>query len=157
MREEGSAALYKGLVPSVVLSSTHGALQFGAYEALKASPLLGQLSALSGTVTGTTDIPAGGSSAAIFLLAGLSKMIAATLTYPVSTIRSRVQQRPAGAVYAYSGLWATGLRIWRTEGVRGYFKGLTVNLVRVTPHSSILLLLYERVLQATLAAQDSWK
>jgi solute carrier family 25 folate transporter 32 len=79
-REEGMLALYRGLVPSLWMCS-HGAIQFTAYEALKSSVWLRD----------TTSMFSPSDSAHTFVLAGLAKMTAATATFPLSTVRSRIQ------------------------------------------------------------------
>jgi hypothetical protein len=148
---------------------SHGAIQFAVYEYLKSSSALRESTASALHI----DIPAG-SATFTFVLAGLSKMAAATATFPLSTVRVRVQQRPAdlsaamGSSSSSSGgggaaLSATAAprdsmlhvsaHILRTEGVRGFFKGLSPCLLRVTPHSAVMLLAYERCLTAFQTVQ----
>ena len=152
---------------------SHGAIQFAVYEYLKSSSALRESTASALHI----DIPAG-SAAFTFVLAGLSKMAAATATFPLSTVRVRVQQRPADLSAAMgssssssssssggggAALSATAAprdsmlhvsaHILRTEGVRGFFKGLSPCLLRVTPHSAVMLLAYERCLTAFQTVQ----
>jgi hypothetical protein len=61
------------------------------------------------------------------------------------------QQRPDGNTYAYSGFFSTARRIWTQEGARAFFNGLTPCLLRVTPHSAVLLLTFEKIKGALLA------
>jgi hypothetical protein len=147
---------------------SHGAIQFAVYEYLKSSSGLRESTASALHI----DIPAG-SAAFTFVLAGLSKMAAATATFPLSTVRVRVQQRPADLSAAMGSSSSSGgggaalsataaprdsmlhisAHILRTEGVRGFFKGLSPCLLRVTPHSAVMLLAYERCLTAFQTVQ----
>ena len=74
VKEEGWLALYRGILPALFLTS-HGAVQFVVYEKLK------ELRPPS------TD--AGRSEALVY--GGVSKLAAATATYPYQVVKTRVQ------------------------------------------------------------------
>jgi len=80
-REEGLLALYKGLVPALLLTS-HGAIQFTIYEYLK-------------SVSVSYDFSTQESQSPFIsaLFGGVSKIIAAIVTYPYQVVKSRLQQR----------------------------------------------------------------
>jgi hypothetical protein len=85
------------------------------------------------------------SSGTIFLCSALSKMTASIATYPHEVIRTRlqIQRNPHSGVLAdtrtYRGFVQTTVRIFRREGWRGLYKGLSINLVRTIPNNAVTL------------------
>ncbi|WIA37881.1 hypothetical protein OEZ86_014728 [Tetradesmus obliquus] len=135
-RAEGLAGYYKGFGPSLVLQTSHGAIQFAAYEELK------HLAARSGSGSG------GGperqlSSAEVSAYGAASKFLAAVSTYPTQVIRSRLQQRAEGRALVYTSSWQAVALTWQREGLAGFYKGLAPSLMRVMPQSAITLTVYE--------------
>ncbi|CAN8277680.1 unnamed protein product [Cochlearia groenlandica] len=149
VKEEGPKALYKGIVPSLVLVS-HGAIQFTAYEELrkifvglkakrrKDDENLVQRSADS--LLNSADYAA---------LGGSSKVAAVLLTYPFQVIRARLQQRPpsTNGTPRYIDSLHVIRETARFEGFRGFYRGLTANLLKNVPASSITFIVYENVLK----------
>ncbi|XP_020209267.1 folate transporter 1, chloroplastic isoform X2 [Cajanus cajan] len=150
MRGEGFSALYRGIVPGLFLVS-HGAIKLTAYEELrkvtvdfksKRSTLHNQnpdnlLNSVDYAVLGAT-----------------SKLAAILLTYPFQVIRSRLQQRPSGdGVPRYMDTWHVVKETARYEGVRGFYKGITPNLLKNAPASSITFIVYENVLKLLKSAR----
>lgn len=144
-KEEGLRGWYKGLVPALLLTS-HGAVQFACYEWMKA---------FAEEKTGRKQQAAHVS----ILLGGMSKVLASTLTYPYQLVKSRLQQRGAtssegGAMEGttgalkprYTGTLDCVRKIWRTEGFRGFFRGVGPNALKVAPSSAITFLIYEEAL-----------
>eukprot|EP00455_Lapot_gusevi_P044361 TRINITY_DN5530_c0_g1_i1.p1 TRINITY_DN5530_c0_g1~~TRINITY_DN5530_c0_g1_i1.p1 ORF type:complete len:259 (+),score=68.89 TRINITY_DN5530_c0_g1_i1:136-912(+) len=126
VQEEGVLALYRGLLPSILLCS-HGSLQFMMFESVK-------------SMFGVAP-----TSSQVFISGGVSKIFSTTATFPISTIRARLQQRPsAPGQPLYAGLRDAAQQIWRLEGWRGYFKGLAPCLLRVAPQSALLLMFNEK-------------
>ncbi|XP_058227857.1 folate transporter 1, chloroplastic isoform X2 [Rhododendron vialii] len=160
LKEEGWSALYKGLVPGLFLV-THGAIQFTAYEELRkvvvefrsadseddssAVELLGHsVSLYSDDHTfycisqNTIDYATLGAS---------SKLAAILLTYPFQVIRSRLQQRPSkGGIPIYMDSWHVVKETARFEGFRGFYRGITPNMLKNVPAASITFIVYENVL-----------
>ncbi len=63
-------------------------------------------------------------------------------------VRSRIQQRQdAFRGVRYDGGWRALQVTLRREGVRGLYKGLLPNVLRVMPQSAITFLVYEKIMQ----------
>ncbi|KAK7886489.1 hypothetical protein WMY93_026110 [Mugilogobius chulae] len=129
-RQEGLAGLYKGYIPGL-FGTSHGALQFMAYEELKRdynkykkAPSDAKLSALE-----------------YITMAALSKLFAAATTYPYQVVRARLQDQHN----KYNGVIDVVRRTWRNEGFVGFYKGIGANLIRVTPACCITFVVYENV------------
>ncbi|CAJ1061942.1 mitochondrial folate transporter/carrier-like [Xyrichtys novacula] len=129
-RHEGLRGLYKGYVPGL-FGTSHGALQFMAYEELKRdynkyrkAPSEEKLNALE-----------------YITMAALSKLFAVATTYPYQVVRARLQDQHN----KYNGVIDVIGRTWRNEGAIGFYKGIIPNLIRVTPACCITFVVYENV------------
>jgi hypothetical protein len=72
-------------------------------------------------------------------LGGLAGTVAATVCYPLDTIRRRMQMR--GVLYrSQADAFVT---IWRTEGARGFYRGWAANTLKVVPQNAIRFVSYE--------------
>ncbi|CAC5422713.1 SLC25A32 [Mytilus coruscus] len=128
---EGIRGLYRGFVPGI-FGISHGALQFMAYEEMKT--LFNQyLNRPIDYRLGTTEY---------LTFAALSKIFAATLTYPYQVVRSRLQDQHR----SYNGVLDVLKQVWRYEGWTGFYKGLKPNLLRVTPACCITFVVYENII-----------
>lgn len=130
-RTEGLHALYKGLLPGLV-GTSHGAVQFAAYEELKY--LINNAHGLHADAKLST--------AEYFYISALSKVLAQAITYPYQVVRSRLQNNSSVMPVPLTKIVVD---IWKFEGIRGFYKGLTPSLVRVVPASSITIVVYEHV------------
>ncbi|KAL4388551.1 hypothetical protein GQ457_09G009890 [Hibiscus cannabinus] len=143
LREEGWTALYKGLGPGLLMQVSHGAIQFTTYEKLrrvmvdyKANK---QKSESASNLLNSFDYA---------VLGGSSKIAAILITYPFQVIRTRTQQRPSDeGIPRYMNSWHVVKETARFEGLRGFYKGVTPNLLKNVPASSITFIVYENVLK----------
>lgn len=82
---------------------------------------------------------------------------ASTATYPLQVLKARLQQRsenleitPEGEVRAvrreYHGVRKTIRRMWKREGVIGFFRGCIPNALRVAPGAAITFVVYETII-----------
>ena len=130
MRHEGFFALYRGIVPALFLVS-HGVLQFVAYEELKSIV----------TAKGSTEM-AGWEP---LVMGATSKIMALSATYPWQVIKSRIQQRQLAGSEPYNSMLNCAQRIWAGEGIRGFYKGLAPNCMRIAPSAAITFFTYENI------------
>jgi solute carrier family 25 folate transporter 32 len=156
--------LYKGLGPSVFLVS-HGALQFAAYERLRAWRTKRETTDITTTTeqNGPATVPPSAFECAWLGVA--SKLFASTVTYPSQVVRARMQQRErsvgvrldgkqnaqnAGQGSApnaplYRGFFSSLRDIIRREGASGLYKGMVPNVLRTLPSSGVTFMVYESV------------
>ena len=129
---EGIHGFYRGLMPSL-FGVSHGALQFMAYEQLKiyrkSSLGRGQLNP---------------SSSDIVFISGAAKVFAGGATYPYQVVRARLQTYDADKTYK-NARDVVG-RIWRQEGVSGFYKGMGPYLLRALPSTWVTFLVYENAM-----------
>ncbi|XP_021714593.1 folate transporter 1, chloroplastic-like isoform X1 [Chenopodium quinoa] len=141
-KEEGWTALYRGIWPSLLLQVSHGAIQFTAYEELRKL-----LVDFKSEKAKTKDVEVLNSLDYTFLGAS-SKVAAILFTYPVQVIRSRLQQRPnQDGVPRYADSFHVIKETARFEGLRGFYKGITANLLKNVPASAVTFVVYENVLK----------
>lgn len=126
---DGLSGFYRGLVPSL-FGVSHGALQFMAYEQMK------QLRSTHFS-EGQHEL----SNLNYLLFSGLSKIFAGSITYPYQVIRARLQTYDADQTYrsARDAVY----KVWKQEGMSGFYKGLGPNLLRVVPSNCVTFLVYE--------------
>jgi len=48
----------------------------------------------------------------------------------------------------YKGVWDVARKIKANEGIKGFYKGLTPNMLRIFPTSGVFFLVYESTLLA---------
>ncbi|KAN0107347.1 Mitochondrial carrier domain containing protein [Russula decolorans] len=133
MRDEGGVrALYRGLVATAMGVAPYVGINFAAYEALR------------GLIT-----PPGKTNIARKLSCGaLAGSISQTLTYPFDVLRRKMQVVGLGAGalgYQYNGALDAARVIIQTEGIRGMYRGLWPNLLKVSPSIATSFFTYELV------------
>ena len=64
--------------------------------------------------------------------------MASSLTYPIVVMRTVLFD-----VRGKGRLWPIARHIWQDRGVRGFYAGLRVDLLRLIPSNAILFVVYE--------------
>lgn len=124
VREEGVAALYKGLGPTLLGIVPNAGMSFMVFETLKPwiqTEILGLRS--------EKDLP----MVWRLVAGGIAGFLAQTATYPLHVVRRRmqVQNLMEGETGRYPSVRSALLTILRTEGlVRGLYKGASVTLLK---------------------------
>jgi solute carrier family 25 phosphate transporter 23/24/25/41 len=78
------------------------------------------------------------------VIGATSGAVSATVVYPMNLLRTRLQAQ--GTVLhqpTYTGILDVTTRTIKNEGLRGLFKGVTPNLLKVAPAISISYIVYE--------------
>ena len=127
---EGVTGLYRGYIPGL-LGVSHGAVQLAAYEEMK-KIYLTRLGLPSEHKLGTMQY---------LTCAALSKLLAASITYPYQVIRARLQDQHVN----YEGVIDVVKKTWRYESYSGFYKGFRAYLLHVTPNICIVFFVYESV------------
>ena len=89
-----------------------------------------------------SDVPIG--NMATGAIGAFSGAVSATIVYPVNLLRTRLQAQ--GTVLhpaTYTGFMDVARKTISGEGVKGLYKGVTPNLLKVAPAVSISYIVYE--------------
>ncbi|KAL0927010.1 hypothetical protein M5K25_003270 [Dendrobium thyrsiflorum] len=136
-REEGLAALWKGIIPGLHRQCLYGGLRIGLYEPIK-SVYVG-------------DDFVGDISLSKKILAGLTTgAIAIAVASPTDLVKVRLQAEgklPAGVPRCYSGALNAYHTIIRQEGLGALWTGLGPNIVRNAIINAAELASYDQVKQ----------
>ncbi|KAG7091238.1 hypothetical protein E1B28_010289 [Marasmius oreades] len=134
VREEGAAALYRGVSLTALRQATNQGANFTVYQevkkfALRVQPEFQELPSYQ------------------YMLIGLLSGAAGPLSNaPIDTIKTRLQKATAQpGVSALRRIVTIGEEMWRQEGVKSFYKGLTPRILRVAPGQAIVFAVYERV------------
>lgn len=129
--EGGILALYRGLFPTLMGVAPYVAINFMVYETLR----------------GFFAIRSETGSPSVFqkLLCGaLAGAAAQTVTYPMDVVRRRMQiAGMPGNSFAYPSTYLAFKTIFLREGLRGFFKGMIPNYLKVAPATGVSFVSYE--------------
>jgi solute carrier family 25 folate transporter 32 len=81
------------------------------------------------------------------------------VTNPIWLVKTRMalqRTAPTPGIVPYKGLADALARIWREEGVRGYYKGIGPSLLLQTSHGAIQFAVYEELKQLAATTQWHW-
>lgn len=136
---EGFRGFYRGLGVGLV-GVTHGGVHFAVYDPLKSA----WLRYVEGTSVPQAKQDAKLSNTATLITSGMAKTVAGAFTYPYQVLRSRLQMHNSETTFGH-GLRQIIGRMWREEGLRGFYKGVGPNLIKVLPATWVTFLVYENV------------
>ncbi|KAL5087282.1 mitochondrial thiamine pyrophosphate transporter [Trichoderma cf. simile WF8] len=141
-RDEGPKGFFRGLGPALGQIIPFMGIFFASYEGLRLQ--LGHLHLPWGSGDATAGI--------------IASVVAKTAVFPLDLVRKRIQvQGPTRSKYVYKDIpiYTSAVRgiqsIYRTEGLRGLYKGLPISLVKAAPSSAITLWTYERSLKLLMS------
>lgn len=130
-REEGIGTFTKGLLPSL-LGVSQGAIYFAIYDTLKLKYLHGTDAIEERKLSPLETIS----------ITSLSKMISVSSVYPLQLLKTNLQTFKAEH-NENSGMLPLIRSIWNRNGIGGFYKGLSANLVRAVPSTCITFGIYE--------------
>lgn len=135
----GFHSFYRGLPLGLVGVFPYAAIDFFTFETLKRTMITAQAKKfhikeqdviLSNFTTGA--------------IGAFSGALGASVVYPMNVLRTRLQAQ--GTVLhrmTYTGIGDVARKTYSAEGMAGFFKGLTPNLMKVIPAVSISYVVYE--------------
>jgi len=141
-REEGVWSFYRGLGVGM-LAVSHGAVQFAVYDPARRMYLARRQRQRQGR-PGEPGEAAHIENEATVVLSTAAKLVAGATTYPLQVLRSRLQHYDAEGMFG-KGVTGVVRRLWREEGVRGFYRGMMPGVVRVLPATWVTFLVYENV------------
>jgi solute carrier family 25 phosphate transporter 23/24/25/41 len=138
-RQNGIVAFYRGLPMGLIGIFPYAAIDMGTFEYLKR-----RIAMKNAKKRGCHEDDAQPSSFATACVGGFSGALGASMVYPLNLLRTRLQSQ--GTILhprTYTGITDVFHQTIKGEGVRGLFKGLAPNLLKVVPAVSITWVVYE--------------
>ena len=134
LREEGFGALYRGVTLTAVRQGSNQAVNFTAYTELKE-----QLQKFQPQYEGK-NLP-GYQTTVIGLISGAMGPFS---NAPIDTIKTRLQRTPAEPGQTAIGrITMIAKDMFRHEGARAFYKGITPRVMRVAPGQAVTFTVYE--------------
>ncbi|KAN0018635.1 hypothetical protein ACTFIU_008563 [Dictyostelium citrinum] len=143
IKNEGFGGLYKGLIPALILVS-NPSVQFVSYEKLRA---------LWRRQSGRAKL--GGLE--VFILGAIAKLIAGIVTYPYLLVKSRLQSQsgnasnPESQQQQYKGTIDAIVKIFKSDGFLGFFKGMPSKMVQTVIGAAFMFLVKDKVVIHSVA------
>lgn len=125
-------SFYRGLMPNMIGNSVSWALYFMWYGNIKD---LVRSARGSGTQLRSSDY---------FLASGTSGILTAIFTNPIWVIKTRMLSTARNAPGAYRSIAHGTAELYRSEGLRGFYRGLLPSLFGVS-HGAIQFMAYEQL------------
>ncbi|RNA09636.1 calcium-binding mitochondrial carrier S -2 isoform X2 [Brachionus plicatilis] len=143
IKYEGLLAFYKGFVPNILGIIPYAGTDLAVYETLK------RFYMKKNQIDENPSIP-------ILLMCGTTSTICGQLvSYPFSLIRTRLQAQEVPMDSENRDTMRKLLiRIWRNEGLRGFYRGLLPNIIKVVPAVSISYVVYENVKNILISVKN---
>ncbi|SJK98230.1 probable succinate-fumarate transporter (mitochondrial) [Armillaria ostoyae] len=134
VKEEGAMTLYRGVSLTALRQATNQGANFTVYQEVK--------KALQRYQPDLPDLPSW-QHMFIGLISGAAGPMS---NAPIDTIKTRLQKSTAiPGQSAFRRIVVIAEDMWRTEGVRSFYKGITPRILRVAPGQAIVFAVYERI------------
>jgi solute carrier family 25 citrate transporter 1 len=134
IREEGFSSLYRGVSLTALRQGTNQAANFTAYTELKAFLQKVQ------PEYSNKELP----SYQTTLIGLISGAMGPFSNAPIDTIKTRLQRTPAQpGQTALSRITAIAGEMFKQEGARAFYKGITPRVMRVAPGQAVTFTVYE--------------
>lgn len=133
VKEEGLRALYAGVKPAILRQATYGTLKLGFYQIIKK-----KLARKPGETNLMNNIISGMVSGAV----------AMTICNPTDVLKVRMQAN--GTCYGSQGVFFAFTEIYKTEGLKGLYRGTAPNAQRTAVIAAAELASYDSTKQYLL-------
>ncbi|KAF2187498.1 mitochondrial uncoupling protein 2 [Zopfia rhizophila CBS 207.26] len=131
VKEEGIGALYRGVSLTALRQGSNQAVNFTAYSEFRAALQKYQ---------DTTDLP----NYQTMVIGLVSGAMGPLSNAPIDTIKTRLQKTPAEpGQTAISRIVNISKDMWKQEGSRSFYKGITPRIMRVAPGQAVTFTVYE--------------
>ena len=125
-REGGFLGLWRGNGMNVIKIAPESALKFGAYDHIK--------KLIRGDQERELQLHER------FVAGSLAGGISQSLIYPMEVMKTRMALRNTNE---YSGILDCGRKLYRSEGLKVFYRGYVPNLLGILPYAGIDLAVYE--------------
>lgn len=127
LQQEGFAGAYRGIDIALAATVPTISIAFGVYGCL-----MERYSSVGRPRFWT-----------MFLAGGVSGVVATAMTYPLDVLRRRMQVAGLDPALPKRVCLGEAQHVWRTEGIRGFYRGLTPEIAKVFPSVAITFVAYE--------------
>ncbi|KAH8600797.1 mitochondrial carrier protein-like protein [Bisporella sp. PMI_857] len=136
-------SLYRGLTPNLVGNASSWAIFF-YFKSIIENQLLQLHNRPRGRdhVAGSLPHQDALSPTDYFLAAGISGVMITLSTSPIWVLKTRMLSSDKGSEGAYENMWQGARHIWKTDGVKGFYRGGAVSLLGVS-HGAVQFAVYE--------------
>ena len=140
-QKSGIRSFYRGLPMGLVGMFPYSAIDLTTFEYCKQA-LVARNARLNHC--SESDAAAAPSNFATATIGACSGAFGASAVYPINLLRTRLQSQGT-AIHppTYTGIVDVAVKTVKGEGVRGLFKGITPNLLKVVPAVSITYVVYD--------------
>ncbi|XP_051499567.1 solute carrier family 25 member 36-like isoform X1 [Apus apus] len=139
LEKEGVRSLFRGLGPNLVGVAPSRAIYFAAYSGVKER-------------LNTVLVPE--SKKVHMLSAACAGITSATVTNPVWLVKTRMQLEARGKGEMASNALQCAMRVYHTEGLRGFYRGITASYAGVS-ETIIHFVIYEALKQQLRSSHHS--
>jgi ornithine carrier protein len=147
--QHGLRGFYLGHFPTFLRETGGGAAWFGSYEAV-CRLLISREQSMA--PFGKTVTQADLTAPHLMFAGALAGMAYNFILFPADCIKSHIQTQDelrshsrsglGGAQFVRQGFLATGKEIFRSEGIRGLYRGCGITVARSAPSSAVIFLTY---------------
>mmetsp|Transcript_23933 Transcript_23933/g.35135 ORF Transcript_23933/g.35135 Transcript_23933/m.35135 type:complete len:298 (+) Transcript_23933:40-933(+) len=143
MKEEGIRGLFRGLSSTIGRDVPFTFIFFGGYSAWTTLLCSTKSWVLCSTnENGRVDEDVKLNPFGIYLAGGFAGACAWSVTFPIDSVKSRIQTSPTSASFV-----SVMNAIFREQGIRGFYKGWSSAVVRAFPANAGLFLGYETAMK----------
>jgi solute carrier family 25 folate transporter 32 len=138
--------LYRGLTPNLIGNASSWAIFFYFKSIIEKQLLLfHNRPAADPTSVAPIDLSKSGNDLTpidYFLASGISGTIITLSTNPIWVLKTRMLSSDKGSEGAYQSMWHGAKQVYRTEGVKGFYRGAGVSLLG-NSHGAVQFAVYE--------------